>query len=169
MADETTRLHALADPVAARHGVTLLSIDAQPSGDHPSLIRLVVDKKGGAGIDACRQISREVSTALDEIDPIGGAYTLEVTTPGTDWPLVEQSDFDRVEGREVTVSYKHDGFATEVTGRVIAAHQETVAVLPSSKPSKGRRPKPTTDGPDGDNTRHIPYADIVWAKQALPW
>jgi ribosome maturation factor RimP len=49
-------------------------------------------------------VSREVSTALDEADVIPGAYTLEVSTPGTDRPLTEPRHFRRAVGRLVTVT-----------------------------------------------------------------
>jgi ribosome maturation factor RimP len=34
------------------------------------------------GIDDIATLSRELDAALDEHDPIAGAYTLEVTSPG---------------------------------------------------------------------------------------
>jgi len=37
---------------------------------------------------------------LDETDPISGRYTLEVSSPGLDRPLVKLADFDRFKGFE---------------------------------------------------------------------
>ena len=45
-------------------------------------------------VEDCAAISRTVSAVLDVEDPISGAYTLEVSSPGLDRPLVRQRDFE---------------------------------------------------------------------------
>ena len=42
-------------------------------------------------VENCAEISRAVSALLDVADPIPGAYTLEVSSPGLDRPLVRLS------------------------------------------------------------------------------
>ncbi|MGO1562242.1 MAG: ribosome maturation factor RimP [Actinomycetaceae bacterium] len=69
-----------------------------------SLVVDLPDGPGGVSSDQIGEVSREVSTALDEIDVIPGAYTLEVSTPGTDRPLTEPRHFRRAVGRLVTVT-----------------------------------------------------------------
>src|SRR3546814_9850277 len=46
------------------------------------VLRVLVDREGGADIDAISKLTRATSRALDEHDPIAGSYTLEVSTPG---------------------------------------------------------------------------------------
>src|SRR6516165_6406859 len=48
--------------------------------------------------DDCALISQSVSALLDAADPIAGAYTLEVSSPGIDRPLVRAEDYDRFSG-----------------------------------------------------------------------
>lgn len=48
----------------------------------------------------CADISRTISALLDVADPIAGAYTLEVSSPGIDRPLVRPEDYDRFAGFE---------------------------------------------------------------------
>lgn len=55
------------------------------------------------GVDDCAEISRLVSALLDVEDPIAGSYTLEVSSPGLDRPLVRAEDYDRFAGFEVRV------------------------------------------------------------------
>jgi ribosome maturation factor RimP len=69
-----------------------------------SLVVDLPDGPGGVSSDQIGEVSREVSTALDEADVIPGAYTLEVSTPGTDRPLTEPRHFRRAVGRLVTVT-----------------------------------------------------------------
>src|SRR5207237_10802671 len=44
-------------------------------------------------VDDCADISRSVSALLDVADPIASAYTLEVSSPGIDRPLVRPEDY----------------------------------------------------------------------------
>lgn len=41
-------------------------------------------KETGVSIDDCEAVSRPLSDALDEADPIEGSYTLEVSSAGAD-------------------------------------------------------------------------------------
>jgi ribosome maturation factor RimP len=54
-------------------------------------------------VDDCTDISRSVSALLDVADPIAGAYTLEVSSPGIDRPLVRPEDFDRFAGFDARI------------------------------------------------------------------
>jgi ribosome maturation factor RimP len=51
-------------------------------------------------VEHCAEISRVVSAILDVEDPIPSAYTLEVTSPGIDRPLVSRDDYRRFAGFE---------------------------------------------------------------------
>jgi ribosome maturation factor RimP len=53
--------------------------------------------------DDCAKISRSVSALLDVADPIAGAYTLEISSPGIDRPLVRAEDYDRFSGFEARI------------------------------------------------------------------
>lgn len=52
-------------------------------------------------LDDCEHISRELSAALDVEDPIPQAYSLEVSSPGIDRPLVTAAHFRRFAGAEI--------------------------------------------------------------------
>src|ERR1700726_128160 len=54
-------------------------------------------------VDDCAEISRSVSALLDVADPIASAYTLEVSSPGLDRPLVRPEDYDRFAGFEARI------------------------------------------------------------------
>ena len=66
-----------------------LQVMAEPS-DRSRLMR----------VEDCAEISHALSAVLDVADPIQGAYSLEVTSPGIDRPLVRQEDFARFAGEE---------------------------------------------------------------------
>lgn len=54
-------------------------------------------------VDDCALISHSVSALLDVADPIAGAYTLEISSPGIDRPLVRPEDYDRFSGFEAKI------------------------------------------------------------------
>jgi ribosome maturation factor RimP len=63
-------------------------------------------------VEDCADISRTISALLDVADPIAGAYTLEVSSPGIDRPLVRPEDYDRFAGFEAKLE-----LAAPVDGR----------------------------------------------------
>lgn len=67
------------------------------------ILRLYIDKPGGVNLSDCTMVSREVSVVLDVHDVISQRYTLEVSSPGMDWPLQSLNDFRRNIGRLLRV------------------------------------------------------------------
>lgn len=59
-------------------------------------------------VDDCADISHAVSAILDVADPISGAYTLEISSPGLDRPLTRLGDYDRFEGEAARVEVEPD-------------------------------------------------------------
>jgi ribosome maturation factor RimP len=73
-------------------------------------------------VDDCAEISRTVSALLDVADPIAGAYTLEISSPGIDRPLVRPEDYERFAGfdAKIELSQPLDGrkrFRGRILGR----------------------------------------------------
>lgn len=147
----TEAIDALARRVVARHGAEVLAVHDRGAGSR-RIVRVVVDRRGGLPVDTCTAISRELSSRLDERDPIAGRYTLEVTSPGTDWPLTTRADFERVAGRDVDVEHaRGDREVERVRGRVVAVDDDAVEL-----DADGRRVRVALD-------------DVRSARQALPW
>jgi ribosome maturation factor RimP len=67
------------------------------------LLRVYVDQPGGVGLDECERASHALSAALDADGEIGDAYTLEVSSPGLDRPLVKPADFERFAGERARI------------------------------------------------------------------
>lgn len=89
------------------HGVEGLGyelVDVELSGGgHGALLRVYIDSRGGINLADCERVSRQLSAVLDVEDPISGHYTLEVSSPGLDRPLVKRVDFERYAGSLVKV------------------------------------------------------------------
>ncbi len=63
-------------------------------------------------VDDCAEISRTVSALLDVSDPFSGHYTLEVSSPGLDRPLVHANDYARFIDDDAKIELTH-----EINGR----------------------------------------------------
>jgi ribosome maturation factor RimP len=111
--------HLLRDrltPVVERAGYDLEDVVVTPAGKR-RLVRLLVDKDGGVTLDECADVSRAVSTVLDDADEVMGSqpYTLEVSSPGVTRPLTLPRHWRRNVDRLVKVT-RTDG--STVTGRI---------------------------------------------------
>jgi ribosome maturation factor RimP len=119
--------------VAADEGLELLAAEMVGSGPKAAL-RLVVDGPDGVTLDHCSSVSRQASALLDLEDPIGHAYTLEVTSPGLDRKLYSPGDFSRFAGRRVKLRMKPDCREHRVAlGELLGLDGETVLVRDDDK------------------------------------
>lgn len=117
-------------------------------------LRVLVDRDGGVDLDTLSDVSRAVSRALDERDPVpGGRYTLEVSSPGVERALRRPQHFRSAVGSRVTVKTTPEAEGDRrVEGELAAADDEGVTV--------------TLD--DG-NERRLPYGDISKARTVFDW
>lgn len=90
------------EPVVAALGYELWGVELNTRPRH-SLLRIYIDSEAGITVDDCAAVSRHASSALDVADPIAGAYTLEVSSPGWDRPLFTPAQFRRYIGQRVRI------------------------------------------------------------------
>ena len=86
------------------------------------------DGPGDLGMDALTEVSRAVSTALDEADPVKGRYTLEVSTPGAERELSTPRHFRRAVGHDVELTVEGGGADVVLAGTVAAADENSVTL-----------------------------------------
>jgi ribosome maturation factor RimP len=116
MAKVTEVTQALAEPIAAEQGCTVWDVEyVKEAGNW--FLRVYIDKPGGVSIHDCEAVSRPLSDALDEADPIEGSYTLEVSSPGADRVLRKPEHFAAFLGSEVDLKlYRARDGKKDVTG-----------------------------------------------------
>ncbi len=120
-----TRIRALLAPIVEEMEAEVLRVSLGGGGGS-QLLRVLVDRRGGLGVDELERISRALSLQLDAEDPIAGSYRLEVSSPGLDWPLERLADFRRYAGALLRVELP-DGRHAE--GRLQQAREENGEVV----------------------------------------
>ncbi|MBI5559744.1 MAG: ribosome maturation factor RimP [Deltaproteobacteria bacterium] len=99
------KVRGLALPVAEGYGVRLVDI-AYVFEEGRRVLRILIDKPGGVTVEDCAKVSRELSTILDVEDMMPESYSLEVSSPGLDRPLIREKDFIGAVGHKVRIRTK---------------------------------------------------------------
>ena len=98
------KIREIAEQVAHMHGVELVEADLR-GGGKARMLRVTIDKPEGVTHEDCANVSRDLSTVLDVEDAVpGGAYTLEVSSPGLDRKLLKPEDYTRFAGSRVKLT-----------------------------------------------------------------
>ena len=123
MAKVTELVAALAAPIAEQNGCTLWDVEyVREAGQW--FLRVYIDKPEGISINDCEAVSRPLSDALDEADPIEGSYTLEVGSAGAERVLKRPADFQRYLNSPVLVKlYKPVDGRKEFPGTLTAYNE----------------------------------------------
>jgi len=121
------RVQILVGPILEAEGLELYDLELDGG-----VLRVLVDRDGGADIGSISKVARALSRALDEHDPIDGRYTLEVSTPGLERPLRTPTHFARATGSVVKVKTKPgtDG-DRRIEGTITGADDDGVTVRDS--------------------------------------
>ena len=98
MSGNTTDLTDALSPLLEARGLDLVDVEL-----HGAQLTVFVDREGGIGLDELGEATRDVSAALDDIDPLPGRYTLSVSSPGLERRLRTPAHFARAVGETVTV------------------------------------------------------------------
>lgn len=115
-------------PVAAT-GYELVGLEFVRAGEH-STLRIYIDHENGITVDACAEVSHQVSAVLDVEDPITVAYNLEVSSPGLERPLFKAAHYGQFIGHEVSIVLKMAvANRRKWKGIIHAVEGETVTVI----------------------------------------
>lgn len=127
MKDFLARVVELIEPRLESMGLELVRAQCPIEGGRP-VVRLFIDRAPAADIeenpaaislDDCAAVSRALDEALEaDGGPQPDDYTLEVSSPGLDRPLVKEADFYRFQGRLVKMKLRRDGRTSGHKGRL---------------------------------------------------
>jgi len=93
------------EPVVESEGMELIDVECLKMKSR-WLVKIYIDKEGGITLDDCSEISNEVCDLLDIHEVPPGLYTLEVSSPGLNRPLVKERDFIKYRGYGIKVKLR---------------------------------------------------------------
>lgn len=97
--EQKQRVILIVDEIAQREGCTLYDLEYVGTPRN-RVLRVFIDKEAGVGIEDCTNVSKALNLRLDVEDLIpGGAYSLEVSSPGLERSLKTAEHFRRVVGQ----------------------------------------------------------------------
>ncbi len=90
---QDARVAAVVAPVAEDMGFRLVRVRLYDNNGQT--LQIMAERPDGSmSVTDCESLSRALSPVLDVEDPVPQAYSLEVSSPGIDRPLVRRSDFE---------------------------------------------------------------------------
>ncbi len=171
------KVSKMASEVAGREGCEIYDIEFVGAGGSRAL-RVYIDKigEGGVSIDDCSNVSRGLNLLLDVDDVIpGGAYNLEVSSPGLERALRTVAHYRRAAGKRVQIKSFESfadlnpqlddglraklGKAKQLEGTVIS-----VEGLGSDDAAKGSDEKSASLVFDAENGGHVVRVNVPLGK-----
>ena len=145
------QIRALVEPILADRAMELVELTCRLHGGQ-QLIRLLVDCVGGVTLHQCARVNQLIGQALESANLMEESYTVEVSSPGVDRPLVSKRDFERAIGEDLRVTLgPGDGRVQELEGMLLAVQPAAIVLKTES----------------GNLT--LPFAQIRSAKKAVRW
>ena len=147
------RIAALAEPVLTDLGFRLVRVKLIGG-----IVQIMAERPDGTfTIDDCEKFSRALSPVLDVADIMSGRYSLEVSSPGIDRPLVRAQDFEVWAGHEVKLDMAvPQAGRKKFKGELEGYHDGEVRLF-IENPEGGKEPL----------LIGVPFADIGEAKLTL--
>jgi ribosome maturation factor RimP len=124
------KIEQLLEPLLENDNFFIVDIKVSLSKVH-SKVTILLDSDEGIKIDECTAISRQLGTEIDEIMP--EKYTLEVSSPGVDFPLKSERMYRKNIGRTLKVIQK-DG--SEIKGSLESVGFEHITIFEDKKRKK---------------------------------
>jgi ribosome maturation factor RimP len=125
------KVREIAERVGASEGLEIVDVTLA-GGGKARVLRIYIDKPGGVTHADCETVSHQVGTILDVEDVIpGGAYTLEVSSPGVERKLTKPSDFERFRGQKAKITLREPvENSKHWVGTLAGMDQDTVRIEP---------------------------------------
>jgi ribosome maturation factor RimP len=115
----------IVEPILDAHGHELYDVELTGK-----VVRILVERPGASvSLEDLEKVSREISDALDEDDPMPDRFELEVSSPGLERPLRQPVHFARAVGSLVKIKTRANAAGERrFDGTITAADDDSVTV-----------------------------------------
>lgn len=116
---------------APQHNIDIVDVEVVGSSKNPT-VRVRIDhtaeSQGAITLDEVSEQTGWISDLIDEADPIAGAFTLEVSSPGLARPLRKAGDYKRFAGQTIRLSTNATEGRRKFTGVLLGIEDGIVSV-----------------------------------------
>lgn len=135
MAKQTiaSRVKQTLEPIINNLGYELVEVDYSKKVDGYNMT-VYIDSPNGITLEDCEKVHKAIDEPLDELDPTEGAYTLNVSSCGLDWPLSTDRDFQKNIGNIIDVSlYSPVERKKNYTGTLVGFDKTNITIKDKSE------------------------------------
>jgi len=143
MTEITEQVQTLLEPLLQGTDIFVVNIRVKPVNN----IKVYLDADTGFSIDKCTAVNRKLYARIEEEQMFpAGDFSLEVSSPGVDEPLLQMRQYKKNVGRKVAVTDQEDKEKTGLLKEVTDEHIKLEI--------KGKKPK------DAATIEEIPFSNI---------
>lgn len=96
------KIKEVVQPILDEEGLFLVDIVMKGNIGNQKIL-ILADGDEGISIDQCGRVSRKLGRIIEEEDLIDTKYTLEVSSPGLDFPIVMDRQYKKNIGRNLSI------------------------------------------------------------------
>src|SRR3954471_15439562 len=101
MAEITEKVYSLLEPILDGSDIFIVNVKVKPVNN----IKVYLDADSGFSIEKCSSVNRRLYARIEEEQMFpDGDFSLEVSSPGVDEPLMQMRQYKKNIGRTVTVT-----------------------------------------------------------------
>ena len=146
-----SKLREIAENLCDDMNLHLVDVEEKGNKNIP-LFLVLADTEKGITLGECEKLSRAIQDEVDFSDDFPVKYGLDVSSPGLDKPLVEDYQFTRNMGKNISLKMKNIDANKKIVGKLKSLTDEIITL----EDNKGQQ---------NEFTR----ADIVEARVELKW
>ena len=104
MSKISEQIEKFIEPIVIELGYEIVEVEFAKKHNGDNLTVFIDKKEGYIDITDCEKVHNAIDEPLDELDPtMGKPYTLNVSSPGIDRPIVTDKDYNRNLGQMLEV------------------------------------------------------------------
>ena len=104
MSKISEQIEKFIEPIVTGLGYEIVEVEFAKKHNGDNLTVFIDKKEGYIDITDCEKVHNAIDEPLDELDPtMGKPYTLNVSSPGIDRPIVTDKDYNRNLGQVLEV------------------------------------------------------------------
>ena len=130
--DIINTIKELSEPIVQEQDMFLVDVELKHQ-KIPEIWVLIDSEHGGVSVDKCTKISRKISAEVDHENIMGGAYRLNVSSPGLSRPLSDKRQYAKNRGRTAKIKYKEEDNYQSVEGVIDEVAGDKISILQNNE------------------------------------